>query len=259
MLNGIATIIDIQRRNLKSAFANRRQALVMASVLLIQDYAFVMLWAVFFRHVGSFGGWHLEDVATLFGLSFCAMGLTGLTAGGARRIAAKIVSGDLDPYLTQPCHPLPRLVMEGSSAAGAGHLACGLLLFATLGHMGAVQAIMALSAAICAAFLLSACMVICQSLAFFLPGGGKLGEQLYTMISVLAMTPQNTQGRLMKLALFSILPAGFIVILPVEIVRERMIGSFAILVPAVGAYWVMALTVFNRGLRRYTSATGWTA
>jgi ABC-2 type transport system permease protein len=90
-------------------------------------------------------------------------------------------------------------------------------------------------------------------------GGGRLGEQLYTMINVLAMTPQNTQGRFMKVALFSILPAGFIVILPVEIVRDRAIQWFAVLVPAIAIYWVLAVCVFQRGLRRYTSATGWTA
>jgi ABC-2 type transport system permease protein len=79
------------------------------------------------------------------------------------------------------------------------------------------------------------------------------------MINVLAMTPQNTQGRFMKIMLFSILPAGFIVILPVEIVRDRAIQWFVVLVPAIAIYWALAIWIFNRGLRRYTSATGWSA
>ena len=129
----------------------------------------------------------------------------------------------------------------------------------TLGHADPAQIAIALGAAVCAAFLLTACTVMCQSLAFFVKGGGRLGEQLNTIIGVLAMTPQNTQGRFMKIALFSIVPAGFIVILPVEIVRTRTVLLFGVLVPAIAAYWVLAAWIFQQGLRRYTSATGWTA
>ena len=93
--DGLRPFVEMQRRNLRTAFADPRQGLFMAAVLLVQDYVFVLLWAVFFRHVGSVGGWDLQDVATLFGLAFCGMGLTGLMAGGN-------AAGNL----TQPRHPL---------------------------------------------------------------------------------------------------------------------------------------------------------
>jgi ABC-type uncharacterized transport system permease subunit len=49
------------------------------------------------------------------------------------------------------------------------------------------------------------------------------------------------------------------VILPVDAVRAQSAGLVVLLTTAAAAYMLIAIWVFNRGLRRYTSATGWSA
>ena len=57
----------------------------------------------------------------------------------------------------------------------------------------------------------------------------------------------------MRLVLFTVFPAAYIGLLPVEAVRDHsLIQALGVLAAAV-AYGALAVWVFERGLRRYAS------
>jgi ABC-2 type transport system permease protein len=73
------------------------------------------------------------------------------------------------------------------------------------------------------------------------------------MLLLIVFYPQNTYGFLVRLVLFTILPAAYIGLLPVEAVRDHsLLQALAVLAAAVG-YAALAVWVFERGLRRYAS------
>jgi ABC-2 type transport system permease protein len=95
-----------------------------------------------------------------------------------------------------------------------------------------------------------------QSIAFFTAGGSALADQLFETMICLGTIPQHTNGLVVKVILFTILPAGFMAIMPVEIVHRHSLALLAVLALAVSAYLAISVAIFNRGVSRYTSATG---
>ena len=62
-------------------------------------------------------------------------------------------------------------------------------------------------------------------------------------------------GGMLRLALFTILPAGFAAYVPVRVVQAPSIGDVLLLVMSSCAYLWLAATVFELGLRRYASGS----
>ena len=58
-----------------------------------------------------------------------------------------------------------------------------------------------------------------------------------------------------KVIAYSILPAGFVVMAPVEMLREPSLRSIAIVLAGAGGYAGLAATFFHLGLKRYRSGT----
>jgi ABC-2 type transport system permease protein len=59
----------------------------------------------------------------------------------------------------------------------------------------------------------------------------------------------------MRVMLFTLLPAGLVVYLPVELVRDFHWSGALLAVSAVLAYALLAGKLFERGLRRYESGS----
>ena len=85
-------------------------------------------------------------------------------------------------------------------------------------------------------------------------GGPALAEYLFDGVWYFSQTPQDGQGWLVKLVLFTILPAGFINIFSVKLIERAellWLGGFAV---AVAAYAGLAVWVFSVGVKRYVRA-----
>ena len=57
------------------------------------------------------------------------------------------------------------------------------------------------------------------------------------------------------LLLFTVLPAGFVAYLPVQVVRQPSVAGLVMLLAGSASYVVLANWVFGRGLRRYASGS----
>ena len=104
-----------------------------------------------------------------------------------------------------------------------------------------------------AAIIFLAATVMFYSLTFWLRRGNRLSEQLFEILIMFSCTPQHAQPIGIKFVLFSVMPAGFISLIPVSLVQRFDIVQYAILIAATAFYSVLAVLVFNAGLRRYVS------
>jgi ABC-2 type transport system permease protein len=192
-------------------------------------------------------------VALLYGVVAWAYGLAVAGAGGVRDIGRAIVDGSLDVHLGRPRHPLPSLLFSRSTPSGFGDLLSALVLWLWLGGRGVADLplLIVLSTAACGVLL--ATTTIAHSLVFWWPRAVKIGEQVYEVIVMIAVYPQHVFGPSVRLALFTILPVAFISQVPVEAVREASIEKAVAVLVAAALYGALAVLVFDRGLRRYTS------
>ncbi len=251
----IAFVRALVGTNLKAAVALRGAFLIQVVFMLLNNFTFFVFWWVLMRRVPSLRGWRLEDVALLFGIVATAFGLTVTLAGGVRHLGRLIDEGDLDTLLTQPKSVLVHALGMRLQASGFGDIAAGVIFIALSGQVSLHTVPVVLVAILASALVFLACGIVFFSLAFWLGKVESVARQLWELLITFSLYPEPLFGGMLRLALFTVLPAGFIGYLPVRIVHDPSAVFIVVLIGGATAYLAAAVWVFHRGLRRYASGS----
>lgn len=236
--------------SVRTSFADPANFVLQLGGMVLNDVFFLALWVMFFARFRSVGGWTLADTALLVGMMMFVFGFVGVFLGGYRDLAAALLRGDLDGLLTQPKPLLPQLLARESSAAGWGDIIAGAVVLAfadlSLGDLpllvtGLVGgAIVYVSAAIS-----FACM------AFWFAGARTLARDLTDFTVMFSSNPAAMISDVTKVIAFTVLPAGFVVAMPVRFIREPSAAALGVVLAAALGYGAAAAGLFALGLRRY--------
>jgi ABC-2 type transport system permease protein len=239
--------------NLRSSLALRGAFWLQAAFMVGNNLAFFTTWWLLFARFREIGGWRLPDMMTLFGVVASGFGLSVVLAGGTRRLARAIADGELDPLLVQPKPVLLHAVGSASIASGWGDMLTGIGMLYLAGRFDLANLPFVLLAVATSGAIFTAAGVLFQSLAFWLGDVEQLSRQLWEFTLTLALYPQPLFSGGISFLLYTLLPAGFVGFLPVEVVRAP---SLLLCLGAAGAalaWCLLALGVFALGLRRYES------
>jgi ABC-2 type transport system permease protein len=241
--------------NLKSALALRSAFVVQALFMVVNNVVFFVFWWILLRRVPDIRGWQLPDVALLFGVAATSFGLVVTLAGGVRHLGECIEDGELDTLLAQPQPTLLYALGIRSRASGVGDALSGIGFIAASGYLTAASAPLIALVILAAAGTFLASGVIFFSLAFWLSRTETVSRQLWELLITFSLYPEPLFGGALRLVLFTLLPAGFVGYLPVQVVRQPSLSGIAMLVGGVGVYLAVARGLFARGLRRYSSGS----
>jgi ABC-2 type transport system permease protein len=100
-----------------------------------------------------------------------------------------------------------------------------------------------------------ACGIVLFGLAFWLGRVDTLARLLWDLTLSFSLYPEPLFGGILRFALFTVLPAGFVGYLPARVVQNGSIADVLILLAAAGGYLTFAVALFDRGLRRYSSGS----
>jgi ABC-2 type transport system permease protein len=241
--------------NLKATLAQRGAFVMQVVFMALNNFTFFVFWWALMRRVTVIRGWQLADVQLLFGLVAVSFGLTVTVAGGVRHLGRLIEDGDLDTLLTQPRSVLVYALGIRSQPSGIGDLISGLIFIATSGQVSWRAVPLLLAAVLASALVLVACGIAFFSLAFWLGKVETLARQLWELLITFSLYPEPLFGGVLRLALFTVLPAGFVAWLPVRTVHAPSIASVCPLALGATAFLGLAVLMFDRGLRRYASGS----
>ena len=211
----------------------------------------LLMWFLFFAGFRSVGGWRLADVALMVGILAFTVGTAGVFAGGYRDMAAAILRDEVDALLTQPRAVLPRLLAQESIASAWGDVIVGAVLLA---HFAALQwhdlpaLVFALFGSL-AVFLATGVLV--ASLAFWLRGARSFARDVVDLVILLSSYPGSIYSGTMQIIVYTFVPAGFVVLVPVAFLREPGVAGAMMLAGAAVAYAGLAVAAFMFGVRRY--------
>src|SRR5688572_25235847 len=152
---------------LAAAFALRRAFVASAVFMIMNNLLFFTTWWILLRRFEHIGGWKLEDVMCLFGISASGFGLAVIVAGGVLDLAQKVHDGELDTWLTQPKSVLLQALCSRTQTSGWGDLASGLGMLALSGRVGWSNLPLAALGVACAFCTFIASGVVAHSLAFW--------------------------------------------------------------------------------------------
>jgi ABC-2 type transport system permease protein len=238
---------------IRIAFADRTNFFLQMAGMVVNNGFFFLLWILFFAGFRSVGGWQFADVCLLLGIIMTVVGVAGVFFGGYRDMAAAILRGEADALLTQPNAVLPRLLARESLAHAWGDLITGMAMLATLAGLNAARIPLAVLGVTFGLTVYISASVAFASLAFWIAGARSFARDLTDFLLLFSSYPGSIYSGATKLIAFTILPAGFVVLAPVELLREPTLAQFGIVAAAATGYASLAIFVFHLGLRHYQS------
>jgi ABC-2 type transport system permease protein len=254
VVRGLKLIFVCARFNLLAAMEYRAAFISQALGMALNNSVLLLFWWFYFERFPSIEGWTWRDLIVLWGVVATSFGGTTILFGNTPRLAALIAEGQIDYYLTMPRNVLLHTLVTRMSLAGWGDLGFGLIALAVAaswngpGFLPLAFVLIVLSGAVALAFV-----VIAGSLAFFIGNAETASRQAAEAMINFSLYPGPIFQGWVQVFLLTVLPAGFAAHVPVEILREFSLTWLASMAVFTVAIWVVALTVFGLGLRRYES------
>lgn len=253
--NSLAFARALVATNLKATLALRGAFVVQVVFMALNNFTFFVFWWALMRHVPSIRGWRLGDIALLYGIVAVAFGLAVSLAGGVRHLGRFIEEGYLDTLLTQPRSVLVYALGLRSQPSGVGDVLSGMMFIFWSGEVSSSTLPLLVAAIVAGSLIFVACGIVFFSLAFWLGKVETVSRQLWELLITFSLYPEPLFGGALRLALFTLLPAGFVGYIPMRVVQTPSVQDMVLLVGGAIAYLGLAVMVFERGLRRYASCS----
>jgi ABC-2 type transport system permease protein len=250
-VGAISTYAAQSAAAIRTSFADRTNFTLQFAGMAVNNGFWLLLWFLFFAGFREVGGWRLGDVARLLGVMYTLFGLATVFFGGYRDLAGAILRGEIDPLLTQPKPLLPRLLARESIPSAWGDLSTGVLILIFSARLDLAGAGLALAAIVIGLVAWLATCVAFVSMAFWFAGARSLSRDLMDFTLMISTYPASIYTGWTRLIVFTVLPAGFVSMLPVGLVRAPSPTAALTAVGGATLYAALALGLFHLGLRRY--------
>jgi ABC-2 type transport system permease protein len=244
---------DIKKLVIASAMSYRVSFLVQVLGMFFNDGAWMVLWSIFFKSFPTINGWGFHEMIILFAFGTLIYAFCEFPCDGVSELAKYVVTGQLDVYLTGPKNVLWSLAICKSDISALGDGLFGLVLLVYAYGFAPLKIVWFLFITLLASVVFFDFMLIVQSLAFWFGDIEDAARRVTHMLVSFMMYPQSIFKGFLKFIMMTVLPAFFMITVPVQLIMEFSWTYFAILIVSVIVATVSALWIFNKGLARYES------
>ncbi|MBI4835948.1 MAG: ABC-2 family transporter protein [Candidatus Abawacabacteria bacterium] len=237
---------------LLSAMAYRSAFIMQIVSMIINDVFFIILWGLFFSQFPSVRGWDFQDNMVMLAAANISFGAIFFICGNWH-FSKSISQGELDYYLTFPKSVLWQLLLSKTDISALGDIIFGIVVYALWGDLSLLGITKFMIVNLLSFGIVLNFLIITQSLAFYLGHFEEAAQQLLYLVFGFSLYPQNQFYGGLKVIMMTIVPAFFIISLPMKFLQTNDWSILAILT----AFWLftalLAKLVFSHGLKRYES------
>ena len=219
--------------------------------MMLNNAAFIIQWIILFSLKDSFGGYGFNEMMLIWGISSMSYGLSYIIFGGAFNLGQTIEDGGLDQYLVTPRNLYYSVISSYSRISAIGDFLYGFVLCLIFYPK---SILLCLFFSIIGASILKAFAVILNSLAFWITRSEDFANSLLGAFVSFSIYPDTIFNRFIKVLMYTVLPVGFAVFLPVNIIMNFNIYNFIIVILFTIMINQISYLVFNKGIRRYSSS-----
>lgn len=237
--------------NLQSAMEYRVNFLSQAIFMFLNDVIWVIFWFIFFSKFPLVNSWGFSDLMTMMVVITISWGLVGMFFGNFRYLAEVIREGQLDFYLTLPKEELSHILVSKSKFDAFGDVLFGIVLaifFIPLAKFPLLILLLLISSVIILSF-----SIILGSLSFYIGSAVEASNQGLMGVLSIASYPFSAFEGYTKFILLTLIPAGFITGIPVEILRSFNLEWLFLTIICALVLFVLAIVIFKKGVKRYES------
>lgn len=241
------------KRNLSGHMEYRTAFFVEVFGMVINNFAFVIVWVIFFAQFKQIKGWGLDEILLLNALAGMYYGLMVTFLGGYMRIGKLISEGGLDYFLSFPKDPLWHIGVSRMPASALGEILYGLITFTLCKYATPEGWAIYLLVGILSAIIFSQFIVLAHSLNFFFFNATEASQEIIWTTMSLSMAPQSVFEGGVKFIMLFIFPSLLIAGIPVDVIRNFNVQNVLILVGIAILITLLAQSVFRYGLKKYES------
>jgi len=249
------------RYSLVRAMMFRGDLLIWSLVELFWMTANVLIVVVLFEHTSSVAGWDENQMLLLIGTAMLVQRLLmGFFWSSLFEMGRNVRTGAFDFFLAQPGHPLFMASTRKLDPDGLANcfLAVGLVAYAAHRlhlHPSAFDVILYAALILAGLVVHYSILVLTMSLTFWLRSGQNI-EGSYFTISEFSRLPREAFRGITSILFVWILPAVVVSNAPARTLLDGFQPAWVLWLLGTAAAWLaLAVFVFNRGLRRYESAS----
>lgn len=251
------TFVAILRTAFAESWANRATFLFDALMMMLNNAVWLLFWTVFFNQTGTIRGWNTHRVFVLVAMLAFVVGLTNGFFDEARKLGRAIANGEIDGALLRPCHALISLIPRTVNAVSIGDAIFGVVLFSVTTKPNVLEFALFVCMGTLGCLVCTSILVLASSLTFFFRNDGAQGTFVSEAISILSFYPTDIFGKAIRFVLATVIPVSFVATIPARAVLDVHMIDVVATICVAAILCGLAVSVFNAGLRRYSSSAGW--
>lgn len=253
MKNQIRVMLLSIKYNIMRQMENKVTFLTNVIFMILSDATFIIQWLVLFSVKEDFGGYKIQDILVLWGLAAFSFGLSRLLFANAFELPELIVNGKLDSYMVQPKNILISVITSDTSISAIGDMLYGIMVVLFC-KISISQFMLFLLFGITGSIIITNVGIITGCMAFKFVKGGIITDTINNAILSFSTYPDTIFKNSVKLILYTIIPAGFVVYMPLHIIIKFDLVSTLIILGITVVTTLIAFFLFNRGLKKYSSS-----
>lgn len=236
---------------LSTAMEYKTNFIIQVMAMFFNDVVWMVFWLIFFNRFKNVGGWELNDMLMLYSIVCLSYGLSGFFFGNRNRIAGMVNQGKLDFYLTLPRNTLYHILISSSNFYDLGDILFGISVafFCITPEKIPLFIIFTLLSTI----IFTAFGTITGTLAFYFGNAEETSRTLFMGVLSFASYPLSIYSGAARFILLTLIPAGFITGIPVEVLKVFSMKWFLLTFGFTFLITLIAVVFFYIGLKRYES------
>ena len=221
--------------------------------MMLNNASMLIQWFLLYSLRENVGDYTFNQVLLLWAMAAGTFGFANFFFKKAFYISDTITNGKLDSYLVQPKNILISCITSDVSPSALGDLIYGYLMIFISGITLSKFIIYTLFI-ITGGIVLVDIAIILGSLSFYISKSDVIADTGNSLMVNFSVYPDGIFKGIVKILLFTLIPIGITVYIPVWVLTEFNLFYLISVVAFTMCITLIAFLVFYKGLKRYSSS-----
>lgn len=221
--------------------------------MILNNACFIIQWIILYSVKDNIGGYTLNMVLLLWALAASTYGFAHLLFEKAFDLSDTINTGKLDSYLVQPRNVLLSISTSDIKVSAIGDLIYSLIMLFIYGF-NIKLFILFIIFTITGGLILVSISVIYNSLSFWFNKSDFIADIINDLMIYPSTYPEGIFKGISKVLLYTVVPVGLVNYMSLTILTEFNLKLLLIIISFTIVIIVLAFTIFNKGLKKYSSS-----
>lgn len=222
--------------------------------MMLNNASILVQWIILFHLQEEVGGYTMREIMLLWGTTAVSYGLSHVLFARIFSLPELIISGKLDAYLVQPKNILLGVMTSATNVSAIGDLLYGLVVIGIFCSDVSGLYLFPLFV-LTGTVIFVAYALLLGSLSFWFVRMDILSGQMMMGMVSFATYPDGIFRGVSRFLLYFIIPVGMAVYHPVHMMISFDVRMLLTVLAYAFLLGTVAVTVFYRGLRRYSSSS----